>query len=112
MKTKADVAKYLSRCIHISGKSNKDIARETGFEQANIVSMMKSGETKVPLARIPALAAATGTDPKVLLDICLEAYHPELHAILASLTPSMLISRGELALIRVLRRAVRLGALT
>lgn len=112
MKTKADVAHYISRCISLSGKPNKEIAREAGFDSPNILSMIKSGETKVPIARIPALAKATGTDPKVLLDICLEAYQPELHGVLADLAPSMLISRGELAVIRVLRRAVRLGALT
>lgn len=107
MKTKADVARYLEHCITDSGKTNKDIAQEIGYESPNILSMLKSGDTKVPLARIPAIAKATGTDPKVLLDLCLEAYHPELHRVLSELAPSMLISREELRLVRFVRRALR-----
>lgn len=107
MKTKTDVARYLERCIAASGKTNKDIAQEIGYESPNILSMLKSGETKVPLARIPAIAKATGTDPKVLLDLCLEAYHPELHQVLAELAPSMLISREELQLVRLVRGVLR-----
>lgn len=109
MKTKADVALYIQHCLAISGKSNKDIAEEIGYESPNILSMLKSGDTKVPLARIPAIAKATGTDPKVLLDLCLEAYHPELHQVLSELAPSMLISREELQLVRLVRRVLGAG---
>ena len=110
MKTKADVAKYLEHCIAASGKTLKEIAQEIGYESPNILSMLKSGDTKVPLARIPAIAKATGTDPKVLLDLCLEAYHPELYQMLSDLAPGMLISREELQLVRFVRRALRAPA--
>lgn len=107
MKSKANVANYIEHILAASGKSNKDIAKEIGYEAPNILSMLKSGDTKVPLARIPAIAKATGTDPKVLLDLCLEAYHPELHRLLSELAPSMLISREELQLVRFVRRVLR-----
>lgn len=107
MKNKADVANYLEHILAASGKTNKDIAQEIGYESPNILSMLKSGDTKVPLARIPAIAKATGTDPKVLLDLCLEAYHPELHGVLSELAPSMLISKEELQLVRFVRRVLR-----
>jgi hypothetical protein len=109
MKTKADVAIYISRSIQRSGKTNIQIASEAGFPNPNIISMIKSGKTPMPMARIPALAKAMCTDPKILLDGCLAAYHPELHKVISSLAPGALISRGELALIRVLRHAVRSG---
>lgn len=43
-------------------KSQKEVALELGYQQANILSMFKTGETKVPLDRIPALARALGLD--------------------------------------------------
>lgn len=107
MKTKIDVANYVSRSLRLSGKTNMQVAAEAGFAHANVLSMITKGDTKVPMARIPALAKAMGTDPKILLDGCLAAYHPELHKVISSLAPGALISRGELALIRVLRHAVR-----
>jgi hypothetical protein len=110
MKTRSDVATYLTNAIHLSGKSNIQIAAEAGFPNPNIVSMVKSGRTPMPMARIPALAKAMGTDPKILLDGCLAAYHPELHKVISALAPSMLISRGELSVIRALRHAVRTGS--
>lgn len=109
MKTKSDIANYVSRSIKLSGKPNTQIAHEAGFSHSNFVSMIKTGKSQVPMARIPALAKAMGTDPKILLDGCLAVYHPELHKVISSLAPGALISRGELALIRVLRHAVRSG---
>ena len=68
--------------------------------------MIKKGHTLVPMARIPALATAMLIDPKILLDKCLAAYHPELHAVLSSLAPSLLISRAEPYVIPAFRPAV------
>jgi hypothetical protein len=39
-------------------KSQKEIAREAGFVNANMLSLLKSGASKVPFDRIPALARA------------------------------------------------------
>lgn len=111
MKTKIDVALYVAISIARSGKSHLQIAKESGFPHPNVLSMIKTGRTLVPIARIPAMAKAMGTDPKILLDLCLEAYHPEIHRIMSTLAPSMLISRGELSVIRALRHAVRLGVI-
>ena len=111
MKTKSDVAMYIATSISRSGKSHTQIAKEAGFPKPNVLSMIKAGRTLVPMARIPALAKALGTDPKILLDGCLAAYHPEIHRIISSLAPSMLISRGELSVVRALRHAVRIGAI-
>ncbi len=110
MNTTAEIASYVTRSIHHSGKSNKQIAQEAGFKKPNFVSMLKKGHAQVPLARIPALAKALGTDPKILLDACLAAYYPEIHKVFRAIAPSMLISSGELSVIRALRHAVRAGA--
>lgn len=111
MKTKADVANYISRSISLSGKSNIQIAAEAGFPHPNVISMIKKGKTLMPMARIPGLAKAMHTDPKILLDGCLAVYQPEIHKVISNIAPSALISRGELSIIRALRHAVRSGAI-
>jgi hypothetical protein len=82
MTTKQDVAKFLTHHIKKSGKTHEEIAREAGFNGANYISMLKTGKSKVPLLRIPALAKAVEVEPKELLGLCLEAYMPELHTVI------------------------------
>jgi DNA-binding Xre family transcriptional regulator len=48
-------------------KSQKDIAREACFVNANMLSLLKSGASKVPLDRVPALARALEVVPSVFL---------------------------------------------
>lgn len=110
MNSHAEVAAYIHRSTTLSGKTNQQIAEETGFPQGNFISMLRHGRSQLPLTRVHALAKSMGTDPAVLFDGCLAAYHPDLHRVFKSLAPSMLISKGELAVIRALRHAVRSGA--
>jgi hypothetical protein len=82
MTTKQDVANFLALHINRSGKTHQDIATEVGFETPNLVSMLKTGRTKIPLLRIPALAKSIDVEPKQLLAMCLRAYMPELHQVI------------------------------
>lgn len=75
-KQKITVAEFLSQAIDISGKSQKDIAREAGWQKPNVLSMMKQGITKVPLDKVPALAKACGVDPAHFLQIAMMEYQP------------------------------------
>lgn len=59
-------------------KSQKSIAIEAEFASPNIISMIKRGEAKVPLERIPALAAALETDAAHLFRLAIEDYLPRL----------------------------------
>lgn len=68
------LAKFLDRRIlELSAKkSQRDIAIEAGFPNANYVSMLKSGSAKLALDRVPAMAKALETDPKFLFVLALE----------------------------------------
>lgn len=59
-----------------SGKSQKEIAQEAGFARPNVISMMKSGEMKVPIDRALALARACGADPAAFTRLVLAEYSP------------------------------------
>ena len=68
------LAKYLEqRVLELRPKKTQaDIAEEAGFVNANMIAMFKSGSSKVPLDRVPALAIALDCDPALLLRLALE----------------------------------------
>lgn len=74
------IAVYLSKQIEaLSGvKSQREIAYEVGYEKPNIISMLKRGETKVPLDKVPALAKALHVDPTHLFRLALEQHSPQV----------------------------------
>ena len=80
--TISTTAAYLSQAIDASGRTQRDIAKQAGLPTPNVLSMMRHGETKVPLRRIPALARARGLRPADFLELALAEYHPELQSIL------------------------------
>jgi hypothetical protein len=53
-------------------KSQADIAAEAGFANANNVTMVKQGASKLAIDRVPAMARALECDPALLLRLALE----------------------------------------
>lgn len=68
------LAKYLEqRVLELKPKKTQaDIAAEAGFVNVNMITMFKTGASKVPLDRVPALAVALDCDPAWLLRLALE----------------------------------------
>ena len=68
------LARFIERRIlELSGtKSQKEIAHEAGFKNANMLSMIKSGDSKLAIDRVPDLAKALDCDPKALCLMALE----------------------------------------
>lgn len=60
------VGKQIDRVIASTGKSQREIAHEAGFTTPNSLSMIRTGTLKLPLDRVPALAAALNVDPAFL----------------------------------------------
>ncbi len=55
-------------------KSQAEIASEAGFTNVNMLAMIKSGATRLPLDRVPALAEALKVDPARLLQLALQQW--------------------------------------
>lgn len=102
MINKLSVAAFIAQYIHLSGKSQVDIAIEAGFEKPNIITMLKQGRTKLPLAKIGTMANALETDPTYLLKLCLEEYYPETWNAISPYMDEMLTA-DEFALLQHLR---------
>jgi len=58
-------------------KSQREIAAEAGYPKPNILSMIKHGETKLPLERVPAIAKALDCDVALLFSLALQQYFDE-----------------------------------
>jgi transcriptional regulator with XRE-family HTH domain len=88
MAKKVTVAEYITSQIKVCGKSQKQIADESGFQTPNILSMIRHGNTKLPIPRVNALADALEVPRAKLMKMVLKEYQPEiLEAIESSLGP-------------------------
>lgn len=77
MRIKSAFVQHLETLIEGSSLTNLEIAESLGYQNANIISMFKTGATKVPLEMIPRFAACLHTEQNELLDLWLESYRPE-----------------------------------
>jgi transcriptional regulator with XRE-family HTH domain len=70
------IAKFLeARIEEMKGfKTQREIAEEVGFNTPNMISMLKNGDSKIPLDKIALLARALDVDPGHLLRLGLEQY--------------------------------------
>lgn len=104
MKTISPTAMMLTEAIEKSDLTQREIADRVGFKNANIISMLKNGETRVPLERIPALAATLGLDERQFLLLAIEEYHPGVHEVLVEVL-GVPLSDAELGIITMFRMA-------
>ena len=65
-KPKMTVAQYLTIKINESGKTQKEIATEIGYDAANVITMLKQGITKLPLNTDGPIAGQLNVDPAFL----------------------------------------------
>ena len=76
--TTSPTAVFLARAIDASGLSQREIARRSGLRKPNMISMMRTGGSPVPLARIPELARVLDVDVEAFMRCALAEYSPEV----------------------------------
>src|SRR5271163_3917024 len=103
------IAKYIDKKIdELKGvKTQREIAAEIGYEMANIISMFKRGESRVPLNKIPLLSKALGVDPAHMFRLALEQYWPNRGDIIAKLFGRLASENEEEILLKHWRAATR-----
>ena len=61
------------RVLELKPKKNQaEIATQAGFVNANMLSMIKNGKSKLAIDRVPALARALECDPRLLFRLALQ----------------------------------------
>lgn len=98
------VAEYLVVKIAESGKTQRVIAEECGFESPNIITMFKKGDTRVPLNRIEPLAYALNVDPAHLLRLVMLEYMPRTWDSIESMLKGSVMTESELRLVSAYRQ--------
>jgi transcriptional regulator with XRE-family HTH domain len=89
--------------VELSPLTQREIAERAGYPRANIITMFKTGDTRVPLNKIPVLAEILGMDPKRFLRVALQEYEPEVLSVIeACFGP--LVSRNEHEILGEIRR--------
>ena len=77
-KPKIKVSDYLEQQLALCGKSQREVSAEIGYPNPNIMTMLKTGATKIPLAKVGLLAKALGVDPAHFLRLVMNEYMPEV----------------------------------
>lgn len=101
-RTKSKTANFLAFYLDLSPLSQKRVAELVGYKKANVLSMFKSGETPVPISKIPQFAKVLNIDPKKFMRVALNEYQPELLEAIEEVYGVML-SEGEERLVNLLR---------
>ena len=94
------IAIYLDKRIsELRGvKTQREIAAAAGYDRPNILSMFKTGETKVPLDKIPALARALDADPAHMFRLAMIDQWPELARVIGAVFGRQMASENETAI--------------
>ncbi len=98
------VADFIADRLAESGKTQRQVAEECGFEFPNIITMFKKGQTKLPLDRIGPLAKALNADPAYLLRLAIMEYMPSTWASIEETLNGMILTANELELVRSYRQ--------
>ncbi len=101
---KVTVAEFVAKQIDACGKSQRDIATEIGYENANVITMFKQGLTKVPLTKVGPFARALGVDPVFFLRLVMNEYAPETWTAIESILNDAMLTGNERELINGYRR--------
>lgn len=98
------VAQYLTAQIELCGKPQFELAKECGYENPNIITMLKQGRSKLPMGRVGNMAKALGVDPLFLFSLVMNEYEPETWATIQEFVLKQpFVSANEMEIIELVR---------
>jgi transcriptional regulator with XRE-family HTH domain len=100
------LAEFIDQRIgELHHKTQADIAKEAGFRNANFITMLKTGSSKLAFDRVPSLAKALDVEPAFLMRLAIEqSYGPEMLRMFLRLLGAD-VSTNERAWISIIRAA-------
>lgn len=99
------LAKYLEkRVLQLRPrKTQAEIAEQAGFINPNMIAMLKSGATRLPLDRVPSLAAALVCDPRLLFNLAINQLGGDTTARAIEQIFGVVVTNNEVAWIEEIR---------
>lgn len=105
MASASKVAEFIANRQLAMGMTNQEIADHVGYANANVISMMKKGRTKLPLEKVGVMADALGADPAKMMRMTLKEYAPELLDTIEKCLGGVVVTENEKALLEIWRDA-------
>lgn len=100
-----NVAEYLIGQINMSGKSQAEIAKDVGFNMANMITMLKKGLTKLPIDKVGLMAKSLGVDPLHLYKLCMVEYYPSTWEMIQGFLHQPTLTENEMEIIQIIRES-------
>lgn len=104
MTKQSKVAEFIANRQLMMGMTNKDIAEHVGYTNPNVISMIKKGQTKLPLEKVGVMADALGADPAKLLRMALKEYMPDTLKVFEQCLGNV-VTKNEMTMIEIWRDA-------
>lgn len=99
-----DVAELLNDAINANEHlTQKELAEYAGFSKPNMIYMLKTGATKVPLDKAGLIAQKLGLDEQEFWFKCLKEYQPLVYAEFERINKQPCLSKSELKFIKFSR---------
>lgn len=95
---------FLARRQDEAGLKNYELAEKMGYQSANVVAMLRSGNMQFPLNKTAVTAKALGIDPTFLLSKVLEARNPELLEVLEEILGNKMVTELESQFLQFVRK--------
>ena len=99
------VAACLHRAIDAYPGTQRELARRVGFESPHFLSMLKHGETRLPMKWVIAVARELNIDPGYLLRLVLAQDLPDELGVIEEIF-GLVVSANEQRIILALRKVV------
>lgn len=97
------VAQYLTAQIAVCGRDQVEIAKDLGYPKPNMISMLKTGATKLPLNKVGPMAKALGVDPAFLFRVVMKEYLPDSYDSILTIMNAAPVSENELEILAAVR---------
>lgn len=104
-KATAELVSIIDRQMSALGLTQQNVAEAVGFNNRNMLTIIKKGLGKLPIERVPAMAKCLKVDERHLMRLALlQSYSPEIVNMILGVTDYM-VSANERAIIETIRSA-------
>lgn len=106
-KKRITVAEFIAQQVALTDKTQKEIAAAVGYDRPNFITMIKKGQSKLPISKAVPLAKALGVDPIHMLRLVLQEYQPEVWTAVEQVADSAgkeILTQEERTLLEIARK--------